>query len=167
MYYTVKRLPVRGLMSKDFGKKLTHLRTEHKLTQAQLADRLGLASQAYVSNLEAGRKEPSLELVVRVATLFDVALDHLLRENVPGEGSLGKNCGRSERYSLEYFGKRLRQVRSERGISQAALARHLALNSRAYVSNIEAGRKLPSLQTIAQVADFFDLTTDYFVSPEF
>jgi transcriptional regulator with XRE-family HTH domain len=51
-----------------------------------LTQYLNLASQAYVSNLEAGRKTPSPELVVRIADLFGVTTDYLLRDDVAMEG---------------------------------------------------------------------------------
>jgi transcriptional regulator with XRE-family HTH domain len=51
-----------------------------------LAQHLGLASRAYVSNLEAGRKVPSPELVVRIADHFGVTTDYLLRDDVAVEG---------------------------------------------------------------------------------
>ena len=43
--------------------------------------------QGYISNLEAGRKAPSLELVVRVADLFGVTTDYLLRDSIGIEAS--------------------------------------------------------------------------------
>ena len=58
------------------------------MTQEALAHQLGLARQGHVSNLEMGRKEPSLELVVLVADLFGVSTDYLLRDTVPVESVL-------------------------------------------------------------------------------
>jgi transcriptional regulator with XRE-family HTH domain len=55
------------------------------MTQIELAQRLGLARQGYVSNLEAGRKAPSLDLVVQIADLFGVSTDYLLRDTTAVE----------------------------------------------------------------------------------
>jgi transcriptional regulator with XRE-family HTH domain len=57
------------------------------MLQLTLTQYLNLASQAYVSNLEAGRKVPSPELVVRIADLFGVTTDYLLRDDVAVEES--------------------------------------------------------------------------------
>ena len=50
--------------------------------QTEMARRLGLARRGYVSNLEGGRKAPSLELVVLIADLFEVSADYLLRDAI-------------------------------------------------------------------------------------
>src|SRR3954463_11569101 len=68
-----------------FGAKLRYLRREHKVTQVDLANKLGLASHTHVTKLEAGQRTASLELVVRVADLFKVTTDYLLRDSLPVE----------------------------------------------------------------------------------
>lgn len=55
------------------------------MTQVELAHLLGLARQGYISNLEAGRKMPSLDIVVQIADLFGVTTDYLLRDIIPVE----------------------------------------------------------------------------------
>jgi DNA-binding XRE family transcriptional regulator len=66
-------------MPRLLGEKLRYLRMQRQMTQVELAQQLGLARQGYVSNLEAGRKAPSLDLVVQIADLFGVTTDYLLR----------------------------------------------------------------------------------------
>jgi transcriptional regulator with XRE-family HTH domain len=67
-----------------FGARLRALRLQHQLSQRDLARTLGLASRAYIGGLEADRgKLPSLELVVRMADLFGVTIDDLLRGVTP------------------------------------------------------------------------------------
>jgi transcriptional regulator with XRE-family HTH domain len=53
--------------------------------QKSLACQLGLRTQAHISLLEAGHKEPSIGLVLRIADLFDVTVDYLLRDTIPIE----------------------------------------------------------------------------------
>jgi transcriptional regulator with XRE-family HTH domain len=79
--------PVQSHLPALFGAKLRHLRARAEMLQLTLTQYLNLASQAYVSNLEAGRKTPSPELVVRIADLFGVTTDYLLRDDVAFEGS--------------------------------------------------------------------------------
>ncbi len=55
------------------------------MVQAELAQQLGLRRQGYISNLETNRIAPSLQLVVRIADLFKVSTDYLLRDGVPVE----------------------------------------------------------------------------------
>jgi DNA-binding XRE family transcriptional regulator len=81
------RLPIYEPMVRLFGQKLLYLRRSKQLTQAQLAERLGTVTQSYISHLEAGRKEPSLEFVLMVADIFNISLDYLLRDTIPVDGS--------------------------------------------------------------------------------
>ena len=45
------------------------LRAEHDLTQADLADRLGVARQT-INSIEGGKYEPSLGLGIRIARIL-------------------------------------------------------------------------------------------------
>lgn len=70
-------------MVRLFGEKLRYLRLGQNLTQAELAARLGIITQSFVSHLEAGRKEPSIAVAIEMAELFGVTLDYLLRDTIP------------------------------------------------------------------------------------
>lgn len=59
------------------GNKLKSLRLEKKLTQKQVADRIGLAVSA-VSSYESGSRYPSYDVLVKLARIFHVSTDYLL-----------------------------------------------------------------------------------------
>ena len=61
-----------------FGEKLMVLRRGRGWTLQRLAGRLGYRSRGYLSEVESGKKRPSLDLVVGVARLFGVTTDDLL-----------------------------------------------------------------------------------------
>lgn len=61
-----------------FGEKLRTLRKQRKMTLQQLADAIEVTSDGFISNLEAGRRNPSIEVAIKIARLFDVSLDDLL-----------------------------------------------------------------------------------------
>ena len=61
----------------NFGEKLKLLRTGQKLTQKQLADRLGVA-KSVVSYYESGDRYPSYDVLVMIARIFHVTTDYLL-----------------------------------------------------------------------------------------
>jgi transcriptional regulator with XRE-family HTH domain len=67
------------LSTQYFGTQLRVLRLQRNLSQVDLARQLGIARQGYISNLEAGRKRPSPELIVQTADLFGVTTDDLLQ----------------------------------------------------------------------------------------
>lgn len=61
----------------EFGAKLKNLRTNQKMTQQQLADRLQVA-KSVVSYYESGDRYPSYDVLIRIAHVFHVTTDYLL-----------------------------------------------------------------------------------------
>lgn len=60
-----------------FGMRIALLRASNGWSQAELARRIGVSASA-VGMYEQGRREPSLDLVVRLANEFGVTTDYLL-----------------------------------------------------------------------------------------
>lgn len=58
------------------------LRKEKLLTQAQVADSIGVNSSTY-NKYESGNVEPNLSTLLAMAELFEVSVDKLLREDIP------------------------------------------------------------------------------------
>ena len=52
------------------------------MTLQELARAIGRSAHGYISELEAGKKQPSIVLVLRLARLFDVTTDELLRDDL-------------------------------------------------------------------------------------
>lgn len=63
-----------------FSTRLAQLRQARQLTQAELAEQLGL-NPSTVAYYEAVSKNPRLTTIQRIAEFFEVAPDYLLREN--------------------------------------------------------------------------------------
>ncbi len=61
----------------NFGEKLKMLRNGQKLTQQQLADRLGVA-KSVVSYYESGERFPSYDVLIKIAWNFHTSTDYLL-----------------------------------------------------------------------------------------
>ncbi|MDO8950025.1 MAG: helix-turn-helix transcriptional regulator [Actinomycetota bacterium] len=61
------------------------------------------------------------------------------------------------------FGRRLRCLRQERGLSQEQLA-HIAQLDRTYVSSCEAGRRNATIRTIARLAKALEVDPAALVS---
>ena len=59
------------------GEKIKELRISKKLTQATLAKRLHL-SASVISSYEMSHRQPSYDVLVRMARLFNVSTDYLL-----------------------------------------------------------------------------------------
>lgn len=65
------------------GQRICELRTALGWSQVELAKRLGVAKQT-VSNWENENIQPSIEMLIRLAKLFNVTTDYMLgMENIP------------------------------------------------------------------------------------
>jgi transcriptional regulator with XRE-family HTH domain len=64
-----------------FGKKLQKLRERKGLSQEALAALLGF-SRSHLSKLEQGVKTPHARLIIRLADIFEVTADQLMRDEL-------------------------------------------------------------------------------------
>ncbi|MBQ8292107.1 MAG: helix-turn-helix transcriptional regulator [Clostridia bacterium] len=60
------------------------------------------------------------------------------------------------------FGKKLRELRAERGLSQKELGALFNVCNQT-VSFWETGSREPDLDTLKKLAEFFDISSDYFL----
>ena len=60
-----------------FGQTLKELRIEKNLSQRELGKALNVCNQS-VSFWEIGSREPSLDMIVKIAKFFNVTVDFLL-----------------------------------------------------------------------------------------
>ena len=61
----------------NFGAILKSLRIRDDMTQAQLAQKLGL-TKSVISASETGIRQPSYDVLIHIAGIFDVSTDYLL-----------------------------------------------------------------------------------------
>ena len=61
----------------DFGNILRKLRLQERITQQQLAERLGV-TKSVVSYYELQERYPSPEILIKLASIFHVTTDYLL-----------------------------------------------------------------------------------------
>jgi transcriptional regulator with XRE-family HTH domain len=150
-------------MPRLFGAKLRYLRSHQDISQAELARLLNLASRAHINNLEAGRRIPSLDLVLKVARIFGVTTDYLLRDSIAPEAQPDHQTASmaTEQISLRRFGEKLRRLRLEHALTQLDVAQQVELQTQAHISLLESGRSEPSLPLVLKVAEVFTVTTDY------
>lgn len=66
---------------KRFGEKLLFLRKRKGLTQKQLGDLLDV-SRVYIVQLEQGQKIPNAIMILKIADIFSVDIDQLMRDEL-------------------------------------------------------------------------------------
>ena len=60
-----------------FGERLRELRTEHEYTQDTLGEKFGVSPKT-IGSWERGTREPPMDVISKMASLFDVSTDYLL-----------------------------------------------------------------------------------------
>lgn len=63
------------------------------------------------------------------------------------------------------FQERLKELRTEKGLSQTALAKELNVSQRS-ISSWETGFRQPDYETLIMIAKYFDVSTDYLLGLE-
>ena len=66
---------------KRFGEKLRTLRQQNGLTLRQLGEMLEVSNTFFLS-IEQGRKTPNAAMILKIADIFGVTADQLMRDEV-------------------------------------------------------------------------------------
>lgn len=74
----------------DVGARVKEARLRKRLSQAQLADLLGL-TPPYISNIETGKQNMSITALAKISDVLGVSADWLLRNNTPNAIAITEN----------------------------------------------------------------------------
>ena len=66
------------------------------------------------------------------------------------------------RHDLKECGKRIQQLRKERGLTQEQLAEKLNVSQNT-IAKIESGLRRPSIDFLLEISEFFKVSTNYLV----
>ncbi|HHV93565.1 MAG TPA: helix-turn-helix transcriptional regulator [Firmicutes bacterium] len=129
------------------GERIRTFREKRGLTLQEVASRSGL-SRSYLSEIENGKKQPSVKTLEALAAALNVALDALL----PEEGMQAE----AETLTGDSLGDRLRLARERKGMSLTEAAEAAGI-SVSYLSEIERGQAQPAVDTLRVLADIVSL----------
>ena len=65
-------------ISTKLGQNLKKIRTEKKMSQGDIARTLGV-DRGYISNIENGKKNPTLETLKKIADALKVSIEDLVK----------------------------------------------------------------------------------------
>lgn len=65
-------------MSEKLGRNLKRIRTEKNMSQGDIARALGV-DRGYISNIENGKRNPTLATIAKIAQVLKVSADELLK----------------------------------------------------------------------------------------
>lgn len=68
--------------------------------------------------------------------------------------------------SIQRFGEKLRALRVRHDMTLKQLANELGLTAHGYISELEAGKKMPTAEFVLNVARLFNVTTDELLKDE-
>ena len=64
--------------AKKFGENIKRIRLEKQMSQGDICRKLDL-DRAYVSNIESGKRNPTLSTIEKIAKALGVSMDELLK----------------------------------------------------------------------------------------
>ena len=73
----------------QLANNLRRLRTENNYTQEQISEKLNISRQAY-SNYETGKRIPDIDMLIRIADIYEVTLEQLLTQTCTSTGILNE-----------------------------------------------------------------------------
>lgn len=151
-------------MQSLFSKNLLYLRLNRQETVAATARIFGVARVSYL-HWEQGKTEPTISSILRICKFYNVSCDYLLGIESKARNALADKQNFMSafcytNYMKEDFGKRLKALRTERGLTirAAAAVFHVAHTS---YQRWEQGKTEPSIDTICAICDYFDVSSDY------
>ncbi len=67
----------------NFQEKLMLLRNQYRLSQEELAERIGISRQA-VAKWESGKAVPDINNLIQLSNIFKISIDRLVKEEESG-----------------------------------------------------------------------------------
>jgi transcriptional regulator with XRE-family HTH domain len=64
---------------------------------------------------------------------------------------------------MQRFGEKLRTLRTQHGMTLRELARALGYSTHSYITEVETGRRIPKVDFVLKIANFFNVSTDQLV----
>lgn len=128
------------------GERMQNARQVRGYSQYDFAKLLGIG-RSTLANYEQGVREPSLEMIEKIASALCVSPAWLVGWSTNGE---------------DLNPERLRKRRVELGLTQEELAKRMGYASRVSINKFENGRK-PSAQTITRLAQCLGVAIEYLI----
>lgn len=138
-------------------KHISDLRKEYGWTQTELANKLNVSQQA-VSKYEKGEREPDIDVLLRIANIFNVSSDYLLglsEQRFPDEDLEWRYPHVENR-----LGSILNKYRKTNHLSEVAFASQLEID-KDLLSKIELGIYSPTLKLIKKISEITGYDIDY------
>lgn len=138
-------------MQEIFPKRIAELRKQKGLSMRALGRACGVAHTT-ISAYECG-VIPHLDTAIRLSSALNVSLDYLVGRK--------QEQGVSPDGNMELFAARLKYLREKHGLSQVVLSELCGLGSARGYQWEHCGMVPVSIERVARLADFFNVSLDY------
>lgn len=65
----------KSMVSEDIGTQIKYWREKRKLTQTELAEKIGVANKSVIYRYESGRRSPSIETMEKIAKALNCKMN--------------------------------------------------------------------------------------------
>ena len=134
------------------SENLKELLNERCLTQSSLAEAMNTCSSK-MSSYITGKRAPNFDTFVALIEFFNCSGDFLL-------GLREYPCEDIAYRPVQPFGKRMREVLNESGITQYLFIKETGISWGVFY-NWLAGKSKPSLDNLVKIANYFDRSVDF------
>lgn len=140
---------------RGFGAAVRGTRVSLGLTLEEAAGRCSVHAR-HLQKIEAGAVSPGVTTLVKIAEGFEVDLSSLLPAPphdgaADGDGEHVSDKGASAEETLRTIGLRIRQARTNAGLSQRELAERAGISPQ-YLQRIEVGRQSLAVLVLLRIA---------------
>lgn len=127
-------------------KIIRSLRQKRNMTLQELAKKADI-SVSYLSEIELGKKQPSLETINKLSQALNISREGLISTNSSAGG----------------LGARVLFLRQEKELSLSELAEKVGISA-SYLCQIENGKVMPALSTLKNIAKALDVKPESLMS---
>lgn len=143
-----------------FGQRIVELRKRQGLTQAELAKTIGISRSA-LSLYEIEKREPDIETLGKLATLFNVPVGYILGNEHEIIDYANYTMDIPE-FALD-FKMRIRTLLSEQKMSEDEFAKRTGFHKEEK-DNYLYGNKVPSIEDLIKIAKALNVSVDYLLN---
>lgn len=140
-----------------FGKRIVELRKRQGLTQAELARAVGISRSA-LSLYEIEKREPDIETLSKLATLFNVPVGYILGNEHEVIDYANYTMDTPE-FALG-LKMRIQDLIAEQELSEDEFAKRTGF-SKEEKDDYLYGNKIPSIEDLIKIAGALNVLTDY------
>lgn len=147
----------------NIGDRIRYLRELYNLTQQQFSDKSGV-QRGNMSRYEKNQVKPSADAIIAICQHFGVSADWLLTGKEPTTKSdVQPLLSINPTEELHTLGERIRYLRTERGLSMAALGKYIDASS-SNISDWENDKTSPSSKALLSLSQYFNVSADWILT---